>query len=360
MRGTAGLRVGRRAGAGVFITWTWPLSVAVIAAVATPLVEQVVPGTGRGTAIAVSALLGVLLGLCVLVHEWGHCLAARLLGFPVHQVRLYLLGGVTELGRTPTRPRDEWIIAGAGPVLSAVIGLACWWAVELVTPATLPWLIVVELALANLVIAVFNVLPALPLDGGRVLRAGVWQVTGRRRAGTVAALVGSAVVAVALIVWSVLVVGDGTAGAVQAAVAVTMALFLLWGGLSEHRAERTPEWPSDLPLSRLARPVVSLPAEIPLDLALQAAGTRVIALTGADHVLVGLLDPEGVPPTASKRPAREFAVPVPPEAVILSDDDPAGLRERLGRAGPLLVLIDDEGRPTGAVRAADVAGVLDR
>ena len=355
---SAGVRLGRRDGLGVFISWTWPLSVAVIAAVAAPLVGQVVPGTSTGAAVAIAALLGVLLGLSVLVHEAGHVLAARALGLRAVQIRLFLLGGATELARTPTRPREEWIVAAAGPALSAAIGLGCWWAVGWVTPGTVGWLVVAELAVANLVIAVFNLMPALPLDGGRVLGAVLWQLTGRRRAGSRAALVGALVLVAALLVWAVVVVGDGTPGVVQAAVAIVMALYLLWGAVQEHRIAAAPDWPSDLPLARLARPVVALPAEIPVELALQAAGTRVIAVTGPGQVLLGMLDPDEVPHGASLRPAGDFAVPVPPEAVVLPDDDPGDLRERLGRAGPLLVLVDAEGRPSGVVRSADITDLF--
>ena len=78
---------------------------------------QVVPGTGTAAAVAVSVLLGVLLGASVLAHELGHCLAARMLGMTVVGVRLYLLGGVSELARVPRSPREEAIIKAMPKIL---------------------------------------------------------------------------------------------------------------------------------------------------------------------------------------------------------------------------------------------------
>ena len=113
-------------------------------------------------------------------------------------VRLYLLGGVSELARAPRSPREEAIIAAAGPAVSAVLaGRVLAGRAAATRPAPSSWLLLMLLALSNLVVAVFNLLPALPLDGGRVLRAGVWRASGNRGAGTTAAVVGGYVIAVA-------------------------------------------------------------------------------------------------------------------------------------------------------------------
>ena len=172
--------MGRIGGVPIVVAPSWVLSVAVIVALGVPVISQVVPGTGTGAGRRGVDLLGVLLGASVLAHELGHCLAARVLGMQVVGVRLYLLGGVSELAKAPRSPREEAIIAAAGPAVSAVLAGAFWLAVAATTPGTVGWLLVMLLALSNLVVAVFNLLPALPLDGGRVLRAGVWRVSGNR------------------------------------------------------------------------------------------------------------------------------------------------------------------------------------
>lgn len=137
-----------------------------------------------GTAIAVDAMtegsmpwiLGTVaaLGLfaSVLLHELGHSAAAIRYGFPIHSITLWLLGGVAQLSDQPTDWREELVIAIAGPIVSIGLGVGLWIAVFLI-PATMEAMlfVVAYLALMNLVLAAFNMLPGFPMDGGRVLRA---------------------------------------------------------------------------------------------------------------------------------------------------------------------------------------------
>ncbi|GGL91132.1 peptidase M50 [Nakamurella endophytica] len=363
-RGVGGLPIGRVAGIPLFLSWSWLLSALAIGVLATPVVEQSV-GLGGAAAVAVALLLAVLLGLSVLVHELGHCLAARSLGIPVLQVRLYLMGGVSELGRAPVSPREEAVVAAAGPGLSAVLTAVFFLLTGSVQAHTVTWLLLVELALANGIVAVFNVLPALPLDGGRVLRAGVWRLSGRRRAGTVAASVGGYVVAAALVVWAgIALVQPGRAGPLQAGIAVATALFVAVGAAGEQREDRGVSWSTGGGLAAVARPVVELPMEVPLELALRAAGSRAVILTGQDGVVAGILDRAAAVaalPTAPRRPAWELARPVTPDQVVLLDDDPAEVAARGAAGHPVdLLLVDDSGRPTGLVTADDARRVLGR
>ena len=287
-----------------------------------PVIAQVVPGTGTGLAIAMSIVLGVLLGISVLAHELGHCWAARVLGMQVVGVRLYLLGGVSELAKAPRSPREEAIIAAAGPAVSAVIAGAFWIAVAATTPGTVGWLLVMLLALSNLVVAVFNLLPALPLDGGRVLRAGVWSASGNRRAGTTVAVIGGYVIAVALVGWAVLILLDaGSAGLLPAGIAVAMALFVAVGAAGEGRQHgRSNGWPADVSIASVARPVAQLPTETPVALALEAAATR---------------------------------------DVVLTDDDPTEFAERARVVDAAdFLLVDESGQPAGVLRREDIAAVL--
>jgi Zn-dependent protease len=358
-----GIPVGRIGGIRIVVSFSWVLSVVLIAVLATPIVRNAVPGTPTGVAIAVAVALGVLLGVSVLVHELGHCLAARALGMPVLQVRLYLLGGVSELGRSPVSAKEEALVAGAGPGLSVVLTGLFFLLLGSTERHTLPWLIILELAFSNGIVAVFNLLPALPLDGGRVLRAGVWGASGRRRWGTIAGSFGGYLLAAALVVWSVLQLGGGRVGLLQAVIGVAMAAFIGFGAFEEHRGERVAAWPSELGLAHLAQPVVQLPEEVPVGLALQAAGGRAVLLTAASGVASGLLDMATavrVAATDPRRPALELAVPIRPEMIVLPDDDPTELSLRLPGLGPLLVLIDADGAPSGVVPTDRVRRILER
>ncbi|MEU4744413.1 site-2 protease family protein, partial [Actinosynnema sp. NPDC023658] len=204
-----GLPLFRAAGIPVLLAPSWWLGSAAIVVLYAPLVGRIAPGAGGFTGVLLAATFAVFLGLSVLAHELGHSLVALRLGLPVRRLRLFLLGGVSEVMRTPTRPGHEGAIAAAGPIVSIVLaGMFALGASAIPQPDAV-WLLIAQTAFANAAVAVFNLLPGLPLDGGRILRAGVWAVTGRRATGTKAAVVGGGVVAALLVVWAVWGVLDG-------------------------------------------------------------------------------------------------------------------------------------------------------
>jgi len=356
--------LGSVGGVPIIVTPSWVLSVVVIAAFGVPVITQVVPGTGVGMALAVSVVLGVLLGASVLAHELGHCLAARLIGIPVSGVRLYLLSGVSELARPPRTPRDEAVIAVAGPAVSAVLAGVFWLAEQRVAVSTVGWLVLILLALSNAVVAVFNLLPALPMDGGRVLRAAVWKAFDDRRAGTTVAVVGGYLVAAALAVWSVLlVVSSGIVGALPACIGVVMAVFVAVGAAQERAPRERTRWPVGLPLASLARPVVRLPAESPVWLALESAANHGVVLTEEGGIARGLLDVKAARELAAHRPqapASLVARPVAAESIILADDEPADVVDRLRTTTAVdFLLVDDAGSPTGVIGRENILGALE-
>jgi Zn-dependent protease len=360
-----GFPVGRVGGVPIVVAPSWVMSVAVIAALGVPVISQVIPGTGTGLAIAVCVGLGVALGASVLAHELGHCLAARKLGMPVLGVRLYLLGGVSELGRVPKSPREEAIIAAAGPAVSAALAAGCWLLFTATTRGTLAWLLVLLLALSNLLIAAFNLLPALPMDGGRVLRAGVWRAAGNRRAGTTAAVIGGYLVAALLAGWAVLLLVDsGSAALLPAGIAVAMALFVGVGAAAERTGRRLPDWPRDLQLRSLARPATMLPTETPVGTALRAAEHQDVLVTEADGTVRGVLDVTAAHTLAARDPSAPASLAVQrfsPDAIVLPGDDPADVARR-ARTGAFaaMLLIDDDGRPAGVLRSEDIFAALNR
>ncbi len=357
--------VGRIAGVPISVAPSWVLSVIVIGALGVPVIMQVIPGTASALAVGVSVVLGILLGASVLAHELGHCFAARLLGMNVTSVRLYLLGGVSELERVPRSPREEAVIAAAGPAVSGLLAGVAWLLAQLTEHGTVLWLLITLLALSNVVVAVFNVLPALPLDGGRVLRAGVWQVTGNRRRGTAAAVIGGYLIAAVLAGWGVaLLIGDGADALLPAGVAVLLALFVAVGAAAERGRRGTAKWPADVTLASLALPVAQLPAEVPVSIALEAADRRPVLLVGRDGVSNGLLDVPAARMLAAanpRAPSAAVARPVPPEAIVLADDDPAEVVERLRRLNAsYLLLIDPAGQPVGVLSRDDLVTVAGR
>lgn len=139
---------------------------------------------------------------CVLLHEYGHALTARKFGIGTVDITLYPIGGVARLARMPRAPGVELLIALAGPAVNFVI--AGWLFVLLAVGAGFGLSeFLVDLALLNLILGCFNLIPAFPMDGGRVLRALISGWTGRARATSFAASVGRTL-AVAFGVYSLL------------------------------------------------------------------------------------------------------------------------------------------------------------
>jgi Zn-dependent protease/CBS domain-containing protein len=138
--------------------------------------------------VAVMAMLGLFASL--LLHELAHSVVARRLGVPIKSITLFLFGGVAELQEEPTSARKEFWIAVAGPAMSLCLAFGFWTLTQLSvlagSPAA-PVELLSYLGLVNLVLALFNLIPAFPLDGGRVLRAVLWHQTGDILAATRAA-----------------------------------------------------------------------------------------------------------------------------------------------------------------------------
>src|SRR6202035_1124 len=140
-----------------------------------------------GVRYVVAAAFVVLLYVSVLIHELSHSLVARGVGLRVRRILLYPLGGFSEIEEEPPTPGRDFLVSVAGPLLSLVLA-ALGWVVLLVTNlGGLPGLLIQQLVWANLLVGIFNLLPGLPLDGGRMLRAVVWKITGKPGSAPVAA-----------------------------------------------------------------------------------------------------------------------------------------------------------------------------
>lgn len=164
------------------------------------------PMAGAGvTQTLAQGVLVVAIFACIVMHELAHALVARRFGCPTREILLLPIGGIAQMERMPQRPAQELLVAVVGPVsnlvlalvLGAVIGVAGL-PVDLEQPT---WLgaIVVPLFWSNILLAAFNLLPAFPMDGGRVLRAALTSRLGRARATRVAVSVGKAMAALFVI-----------------------------------------------------------------------------------------------------------------------------------------------------------------
>lgn len=177
-----GLRLFRLFGVPLVIHPSWLISLAVLSAFTYPTVARpALPGAGQPTLWLVSALAVLPIAACVVFHELAHVLTARAHGLKADGITLFALGGVSEIHGLSRTPAIEFQIAFAGPALSLVLATILAALARTLDPAatglTGP---LGAYAWVNLALAVFNLVPAFPLDGGRVLRALLWRLLGTR------------------------------------------------------------------------------------------------------------------------------------------------------------------------------------
>jgi len=166
---TGGLPLGSIGGVRLVVGSSWLL---VLPVVALGMFAAIDPASGSmASRVLVGAVGSLLLSVSVVVHELGHAFVARRHGIDVERVIVFILGGYSEMNLDTARPEQEWMVAVAGPVSSGLLGAALA-AGAIVAPATggLDSTLVL-LAVANGGVAAFNLLPAFPLDGGRMLRS---------------------------------------------------------------------------------------------------------------------------------------------------------------------------------------------
>ena len=177
----------RLRGVPVGAHWSWPVAFAIVAwTLARSVFPSAYPGVGGVGHVAMALVVTGLLFASVVAHELAHAVAARREGMPVTGVTLWLLGGVSDVGDRAPAPGPELRVAASGPAVSlglaAVMAVAASWGKGHGWPETVHG-VLEYVARLNLVVAAFNLIPALPLDGGRILRAWLW----RRPGGLVAA-----------------------------------------------------------------------------------------------------------------------------------------------------------------------------
>ncbi len=162
----------------VSIDASWLLLAVLVAwTLAGSLFPAITPHLDSGTYWLMGAAATVGLLASIVLHETAHSLVARRYGIPIRGITLFIFGGVAEMTEEPGRPRDELLMAAAGPAASLLLAICMFVLFNLVAAENGPdavagvlW----YLGLINGVLAVFNLVPAFPLDGGRILRAALW------------------------------------------------------------------------------------------------------------------------------------------------------------------------------------------
>ena len=355
-------KIGTIAGSDVLVSSSWFMVAALIAVVVAPRAEQVHPGLGLWAYVA-GLVFAVVLYLSVLLHEASHALMAKHYGFPVSTITLHFLGGVTAIEAEAKKPRQEFWIAVVGPLTSLALGFAAlglWF----VVPGGLPLLVVEGLAFGNLLVGALNLVPGLPLDGGRVLKSAVWQLTGSVHRGTVVAAWGGRVTALAVLLWPLLqrAIWGIEPDLFDFLLAFVIGFFLWNGATSSLQTAKIRRRLPHLVARNLARRTLSVPQEMPLAEAVRRAreahAGAIVTVSGSGHP-VGVVNEAALLATPEER-RPWLAVSTVARGVDAGLSLPVGITgEDLVRAltrspASEYLLVEEDGSVYGVLTTADV------
>lgn len=339
-----GVRIATVAGIPVYLAPSWFLIAAVIIGIVAGPVLDTRPLFG----ITVGVVQALLLLLSVLVHESAHALAARALGMPVLRIVANVWGGHTSYQAVRQSPGSMSVVALAGPLANVALALVALlgWAA---TADGLAHSLLQGLLIINGTLAAFNILPALPLDGGAALEALVWTVTGRRNLGTVVAGWSGRLLAVLVVGWFVVrpvLQGRGIG------FDVFWGLFIasvLWAGASAAIGRGTAlDSLERLRVQDVAEPAVVYPPGAPAVAAAAAAGIVVTTdERGVPVLYLGAPVPQGLDPSV---PLLSVVTRLPDQNVVEAAptsplDD---VLSAMGSTGVGVVVLTDQGRVWGA------------
>ena len=363
------MRIGRIAGVELRIHWSTLLIFGLlVSSLAAEQLPADAPGATSSRYLAAAFVAGLAFYGGLLAHEVGHALVARREGIEVDSLTLWLLGGVASLRGEPRSPSADLRIAAVGPAVSlavaAVAGAAAL-VLEGVGASSLVVATVRWLAGINAILAVFNLVPAAPLDGGRILRAALWAWRRDRRwAAVAAARAGEA--------FGYLLIGLGLLSLLYPGVGGLWFLILGWFLINAARAEQTQATLQhalgDIRISSvMTRDPVTAPAEATVSEILDdyVLRTRHSAFpledaAGRPAGLITLGRLRTVPP-AGRATVRAGEVGCPMDEVVRAapDDRLVDLLPRLNSAGDARALVLEGDRIVGLVTSADVARAVE-
>jgi Zn-dependent protease/predicted transcriptional regulator len=319
-----------------------------------------------GTSAAVSnTLFIVLLFACVLLHEFGHIFMARAFGIPTPDVTLLPIGGVAMLQRLPDKPVEQLLVAVAGPAVNVVIAVILIMFLGATTDSqTLakgltriddPQIsMVAKLAAANIFLVLFNMIPAFPMDGGRVLNALLAMRMGKQRAIQISARIGQA-----------LAIAFGFLGLFGSPLLIFIAIFIYMAASAEAQASEIEDVTSGLTISdAMETSFVTMPADASLEDAIDTLlATSQVEFPVVDYTgkAMGILTRDALIAALSQNPRSEgVMIAVQPACSTLHPGEPLarGLEElnRLGASA--ITVIGRDGKVSGMLTRQNIAEML--
>jgi len=354
------VQVARILGIPVFVHFSWFVIFGLIAwTLATGYFPERYPNLPVTSYWAKGLLASLLFFVSILLHELGHSVVALKSGLAIRSITLFIFGGVARLEKDPPDGRTELRMAAAGPAVSLVLAGLFLAAGSLAPPGGTPWAVARYLSVINLVVAAFNLVPAFPLDGGRLLRGLLWKSMGKARATRVAARAGT-LFAYFLIASGVVSMlrGSGISGMWY----VLIGWFLKDASAGAYQSARVDE---ALRGVTAADAMVKDPATLPAEISLAEAVHEHFLRTGygaypvvRGDAPVGLLcrrDVLKVPPEDRERTSVQAAMTPLAELAVVAPAAPL-LRamSRMAESGVGRVLVMDGGRLAGLLTMGSV------
>jgi Zn-dependent protease len=353
----SGIVIARPFGIPVYISPYWFLVAAVLVALYSNS-NTFLPGTVHGSVprYLVAVAFVVLLYLSVLIHELSHSLVAIRFGLPVRRILLYPLGGFSEIEQEPPTPGKEFLVSIAGPAMSLLLAGVGLGINVLFSPHGIPRALVDRLIFANLVVAIFNMLPGLPLDGGRVLRAGLWKLTGKAGQSTVMAAWAGRTLAVVLVVFAV--ANRNTYGLWL----VIVGAFMWMSATQTLRSAKVRERLPGLQARSLARRAIPIPSNLPLAEAIRRADlaqARALVVVDHDAKPIAIVNEGAVMATPEQRrpwiDAGSLARTLDPDMILSADLSGMDLIEAVRKApASEYLLVEPSGEVYGVLATADL------
>jgi Zn-dependent protease len=346
----------------IVVTPSWLIVAVLLAAIYAPVIDDAVPNLSIGTTYLAAAAFALLFGGCVLLHELGHTMVSLALGHPVRRVVLFALGGASELAGEQRRPRDELLIAGSGPLVSLALAGLAWLGYDLGSAGTLPTALFGLLTWSNLLLVAFNLLPGLPLDGGRLLRAAAAGLGARPATATRVAGWAGRVLAIAVAVAGLLA-GRASGPLTVGLFSLALAGYLWLQATAALRYASVLDRLPGVSVQGLLRPGVFVPDTVSVSEALhqawQAEARGLVLLDAAsapsaivDEQLIGAVPPDRRPGT----PVSTVARPIEAGLLIPDDVDSTELLRRM-QVTPSreYLVVRPDGSAVGIIAARDFA-----
>ncbi|MHA7223044.1 site-2 protease family protein [Arthrobacter sp. RHLT1-20] len=365
-----GIPLGRIAGIRVILAYSWFIIAAFTVVVYGPVLESRNPELGI-TAYFVAFAYAVLLLISVLVHELAHALTAKIYHWPTQKIVLNLWGGHTQFESFTASPGRSVLVALAGPAANFVLAAAGWLLLTGGELTGVAGILTNIFVWANLLIGIFNVLPGLPLDGGRLVESAVWKATGSQEKGTVAAGWSGRIIVIALVGWFVALplLSGGRPDFSLMLITLLVCGFLWMGATAAIQQARLRGRLHLLNAGTLAEPAVGLPesatvAEVlrlPRDVATGASPAVVLCRTDGHPVAV--VDAGAVatvpPHAAGATPLTAVSYALGAGAYVPEWSTGQELIQYLAQLdGQEYAVVDRDGAVTGLLRQSAVLNAL--